>query len=222
MSEPVTIRPLAPDDDEAIAQLFDATVLLGTALERRPVAFDAYRRLSLGWYLGPGRIDGAVAVDSSGSLVGYTLVCVDEGAATRSAARSTLALARHVADAALRCRLDGESRAFYRARARDGVALVAARRSPPAAVHAHLNVRQGARTFTVSRSLVEHVDARCRAAGQRAWYGELNERAGSRRRALQRLGLDIVGCVPNHTLSRLLGEPVQRLTLVRRLDPTDH
>ena len=220
MSEQVTVRSLAPGDDHAIEQLFDDTVLLGAALERRPSAFDHYRRLSLGWYLGPGRVDAAVAVDASGVIVGYTLVCVDEGAAARSATRATVTLGRHVAAAALVGRLDRASRTFYRARARDGRALLTARRSPPAPVHAHLNVRHGVRTLTVSRSLVDHIDARCRAAGHDAWYGELNEREGSRRRALERLGLDIVGCAPNHTLSALLGEPVQRLTLVRRLDDT--
>ena len=218
MNERVTVRSLAPDDDAAIEQLFDDTVLLGAALGRHPVAFDHYRRLSLGWYLGPGRCDAAVAVDSSGAIVGYTLVCIDEGAAARCATRATVTLARHVAAAGLAGRLDRDSRTFYRARTRDARALVSARRSPPAPVHAHLNVRSGARTLTVSRALVDHVDARCRAAGHGAWYGELNEREGSRRRALERLGADIVGCVPNHTLSELLGEPVQRLTLVRRLD----
>lgn len=222
MSERIVVRASTPSDDTAIEQLFDDTLLLGAALERRPVAFDHYRRLSLGWYLGPGRDDTAVAVDASGAIVGYTLVCIDEAAASRWAVRSTLTLARHVATAGLLGRLDRDSRNFYRARLSDARVLVAARRTPPALVHAHLNVRHGVRTLTVSRLLVDHVDARCRAAGHDAWYGELNEREGSRRRALERLGADIVDCVPNRTLSTLLGEPVQRLTLVRRPGDTDN
>lgn len=218
MNEPVVVRALTPGDVPAIEQLFDDTLLLGAALDRLPVAFDHYRRLSLGWYLGPGRGDSAVAVDARGTIVGYTLVCLDEAAAARWSVRTTLPLAWHVATAALRGRLDRESRRFYRSRLSDAGALLSARRSPPASVHAHLNVRRGARTLTVSRQLADHVDARCRAAGHAAWYGEVNERAGSRRRALERLGADIVGCVPNRTLTTLLGEPVQRLTLLRRLD----
>jgi len=49
----------------------------------------------------------------------------------------------------------------------------------------------------------------------------MNEREGTRRRALERLGAEVVHTAPNHTLTRLLGEPVQRLTLVRRLSTPD-
>ena len=218
MSSRVVVRSLGPGDDGAIGQLFDDTVLLGSGFESPPVAFDRYRHLNLGWYLGPGRGDAAVAMDADGSIVAYTLVCVDERSAARWAVRATVTLSRHVAAAALRGRFDRESRRFYGAHLDDARALVSARRSPPAPVHAHLNVGVGARTLTVSRALVEHIDARCRAAGHGAWYGELNERVGTRRRALERLGADIVDSVPNHTLTALLGEPVQRLTLIRRLD----
>lgn len=213
----VTVRALAPGDDVEIERLFDATVLLGVGLERVPAAFDHYRRLSLGWYLGPGRADAAVAVDPSGTVVGYTLVCVDEAAASRYATTMAVRLGRHVAAAVLSGHLDRASRDFYWARTRDAGVLLAARRSPPAPVHAHLNVRQGARTLTVSRALVDHVDRRCRVAGHDVWYGEMNEREGTRRRALERLGGEVVHTAPNHTFTRLLGEPVQRLTLVRRL-----
>ena len=103
------------------------------------------------------------------------------------------------------------------AHGRDAWALVLTRRSPPAAVHAHLNVCSDARTFSVARALVDHIDTRCRLAGHGAWYGEMNERHGSRAGALERLGATIVSTAPNHTLSDLLGEPVRRLTLVRRL-----
>ena len=219
MTQRPTIRPLGPADDVAVEQLFDDTVLLGAALAELPVAFDRYRRLSLGWYLGPGRADAAVAEDACGVVVGYTLVCTDERSAARYGRSGTVSLARHVAAHAVRGRLDADSRAFYRERARDAAALVTTRRSPPAPVHAHLNVRRGARTFSVARALVDHVDARCRLAGHDAWFGELNEREGARAGALERLGAEIVAAVPNHTLTRLLGGPVRRLTLVRTVPP---
>ena len=216
-----TVRPLQPGDDDAIAHLFDDTVLLGSPLERLPVVFDHYRALSLGWYLGPGRADAAVATDTTNEVVGYTLVCTDERAAARAGRRDAATLALRVAAEAARGHLDASSRAFYRARARDARALVLTRKSPPAPVHAHLNVRSGARTFSVARALVDHIDTRCRLAGHDAWYGELNERDGSRAGALERLGAEIVSTVPNHTLSGLLGEPVRRLTLVRHLPDAD-
>jgi hypothetical protein len=62
-----------------------------------------------------------------------------------------------------------------------------------------------------------HIDERCRLAGCDSWYGELNERDGSRIGALQRIGMEVVDAVPNHTLTMLLGEPVRRLTLLRRV-----
>ena len=212
-----TVRSLQPGDDDAIARLFDDTVLLGSPLSQLPVTFEYYRALSLGWYLGPGRDDAAVAADADNEVVGYTLVCTDERAAARAARRGAATLARRVTAAAARGHLDAASRAFYRARARDAWALVLTRRSPPAAVHAHLNVCSDARTFSVARALVDHIDTRCRLAGHGAWYGEMNERHGSRAGALERLGATIVSTAPNHTLSDLLGEPVRRLTLVRRL-----
>lgn len=212
-----TVRPLTTGDDAVIRRLFDDTVLLGAALVKPPIAFDRYRELSLGWYLGPGRPDAAVAQDVHGDVVGYTLVCTDEDSAARSGRRGAAALARHVASLGVRGRLDADSRVFYRGRARDAAALVTTRRSPPAPVHAHLNVRRGARTLSVARALVDHVDARCRLVGHDAWYGELNERHGARAGALERLGAEIVAAVPNHTLTRLLDEPVRRLTLVRHV-----
>ncbi len=211
------VRPLAVDDDRMIACLFDETMLLGASLDRLPVAFDGYRVVNLGWYLGSGRGDAAVAVDATGSIVGYALVCSDGSAAARYAARKSVSLCGRVVAAGVTGRLDHHSREFYRARARDMGALVLARRSPPASVHAHLNVRHGSRSMTAARALVDHIDARCRAAGHDAWYGELNEREGSRRRAIERLGMTVVDVTPNRTMSRLLGCPVQRLTLVRRV-----
>jgi hypothetical protein len=212
-----TVRSLAPGDDRAIGDLFDATVVLGAGLDRQPAAYDRYRDVCLGWYLGPGRDDAAVAVDLAANVLGYTLVCVDEADAARHSRRASIALARHVTGLALRARLDADSRAFYRSRLRDSVDLVTTRRAPPAPVHAHLNVVPGARTMSVARALVEHIDARCVLAGHDAWYGELNERDGTRLRALERLGAELVSAVPNHTLTELLGEPVRRLTLLRRV-----
>jgi hypothetical protein len=214
-----TITIARPDgaDDAAICELFDRTVMLGRSLDELPAAFEQYRQLCVGWYLDAGRADAAVARDAAGAVVGYALVCIDEHDAAKWSRRGSLRLATRVGRQWAAGRLDPISRSFYASRCRDGVDLARARRRPPAAVHAHLNVDKSARTARVALALVAHIDERCRLAGNDSWYGELNERTGSRIRALQRIGLDVVDVVPNRTLTKLLGEPVRRLTVLRTL-----
>jgi GNAT superfamily N-acetyltransferase len=221
MTATITVSTAGVGDDAAICELFDRTVLLGGELDVVPVAFDEYRRLCVGWYLEAGRTDAAVARDSSGEVVGYALVCTDEDAAARWSRRWARRLAARVCREWCAGRLDQHSRAFYLARGRDAVELARARRRPPAAVHAHLNVDRTARTAGVALALLDHIDERCRLAGRDSWYGELNERDGSRRAALQRIGMEVVDAAPNHTLTMLLGQPVRRLTLLRRVPGHD-
>jgi hypothetical protein len=69
--------------------------------------------------------------------------------------------------------------------------------------------------------LADFVDEACRTAGRHAWYGEINARAGRRAAAIVRhWGADIVHRAPNHTLSRMLAEPVERLTVRRVVPPS--
>lgn len=214
----VRVRPVgSASDDAAVAALFDDTVLLGTPFDTMPAGFDAYRDVCLGWYLGPGRRNAALAVDGDGAPVGYALVCTDEAAANRWSARASGRLVLAVASAAARRRLDPAGRRFYRSRVRDVGRLARARTAPPAAAHAHVNVATGFRSGSATIALVAHVDDVCRRSGHRTWYGEMNERPGRRLRALERLGLEVVGTAPNRTLSAVLGEPVVRLTLLRRV-----
>lgn len=201
-------------DDLAVRDLFDSTLLLGHAVGCVPARFEDYRELCVGWYLDDGRDDAAVAV-VDGAAAGYALVCTDERAASRWAVRRSVRLAALVAGDGVRRRLDPASRRFYRGRLRDAFELAGTRRRPPAPVHAHVNVAPGRRAGSVTVALLRHIDERCRRAGSAAWYGEINERAGARSAALRRLGLDVVGTDTNHTMSRLLGERVQRLTVVR-------
>jgi hypothetical protein len=63
------------------------------------------------------------------------------------------------------------------------------------------------------------VDERCRLAGLDTWYGEVNARGARRAAGLERVGGTVVGRHRNHTFSRLLGEPVVRLTMVRQVPP---
>jgi len=212
----VSVRPAAGEaDDATIAAMFDDTVLLGAGFDRLPAGFASYRRLCLGWYLGPGRAAVGLAVGATGTPLGYALVCTDEPSATRWARRATAPTVATIALLGATGRLDRPARRFYRSRLHDLGALAVARSAPPAAAHAHLNVGAGSRQGPATIALVAHIDDVCRRAGHRTWYGEMNERVGRRRRALERLGFAIVASTPNHTLTAALGEPVERLTLLR-------
>ncbi|MEO1055842.1 MAG: hypothetical protein AAFY28_02910 [Actinomycetota bacterium] len=213
----VTVDAPRDDDVVEIQRLFDDTVLLGAPSSTSLAGFDAYRALCLAWYLDEGRDDAGVArID--GEVSGYALVCTDQRAASRHERRAALTLARQLGALAARRQVDAASRAFYRLRLRDARTLARDHRRPPAAVHAHLNVRAGRRSGSTTLALVEHIDRRCRFAGERRWYGEMNERRGRRSRALARLGFEIVDAAPNYTLSTLLGTDVDRLTVLRSLD----
>jgi hypothetical protein len=212
----VTVRNLeGPDDERAVAALFDDTVLLGGGFDVVPAGFAAYRDLCIGWYLGPGRDDVGLAVENGDVPVGYAFVCTDEDAANRWTRRAVPRTVGAIGRTALRGHLDRVGAAFYRARLRDLGGLARARTSCPAPAHAHLNVAAGARRGDVTIALIGHIDAVCRAAGHSSWYGEINERAGRRRRGLERVGFQVVGAVPNHTLTAAVGERVERLTVVR-------
>jgi hypothetical protein len=223
MRRDIVARPLTAQsgaDDEAVAALFDATVVLGHPLQRPLVGADGYRRVCLGWYLGAGRADAAVATDGD-RVVGYALMCTDEEAydswVRRELTRFTCAMIWRL----VTFRIDRDSLRFWWWRARDVTALRSSHRSSPMAAHVHLNVGDGARIGSTALALLGHLDERARELGEPGWWGEMNARVGSRERALRRLGIDVVDRQPNHTLSALLGEPVERLTVVRRLAPTN-
>lgn len=210
----LSVRPLADDDDdEGVRQVFRATLALG-----RPVAdlagLDRYEALCLDWYLGPERSDVRVLVDDEGP-VGYVLVGTQPHAQRRWVRR---AATRFVAASVVRLvtgRYRGDSARFARLRLRDGWDLRAA--PEPMPVHIHLNLLPTARAGRGARLLVAHADEVCRRLGAPGWFGEINARAGRRVVALHRLGGEVVHRAPNRTLTWLVGAPVERLTVVRRL-----
>jgi len=64
------------------------------------------------------------------------------------------------------------------------------------------------------------VDDVCRAGGHTSWYGEINARVGRWGTAITAWwGGEIVDRTPNRTLSRMLGVPVERLTVLRHVPP---
>jgi hypothetical protein len=215
------LRTLTSADDRAIGELFDATLLLGTPLPFALARGAVYRTLCIGWYLGAGRADAAVVCDPrhDGEVVGYALVCTDEPSYRRAIRRATARFTLATFAALITCRLDHRSRQFYTDRLRDAVHLANNSQHRPTAAHAHLNVRSDRRSGSASLLLREHIDERCRLAGIAAWSGDINAPVGARRRALERLGLEVTASAPNHTLSRRLGRPVERLLVVRRVRP---
>ncbi len=212
----VSVRPLRTGDDAAVAEIFAATMLLGSRSDQPIAHFDRYTNLCLGWYLGPGRSDAAVA-ECAGTIVGYSLVCTNSSDQASWVRRHSASLMAPVSWQLATFRLDAFSRRFYAARARDARALWRAGHAPLMPVHAHLNVVPHARTGTVALLLRDHIDTRARLAGSAGWWAEMNAADGRRERALVRLGLHVVHRTRNETLSGLMHAHVNRLTLVREL-----
>lgn len=218
----VTVRALRSGadgclDDAVIGDLFAATLLLGRPLGYHLAAAHRYADLCLGWYLGPGRADAAVAVDEHGAIHGYALVCINGAHHARWVRWRSARLAARVLGGLLIGRVDRPSRRFYSDRLRDTMALWRGQRRTEAPAHAHLNVVTGSRSGSAALVLRNHIDERCRVAGITAWSGEINAVVGTRERALERLGLAVVHRDPNHTLSASTGHQVVRLTVHREV-----
>jgi GNAT superfamily N-acetyltransferase len=222
------VRPLVTGDDAEIRRIFRSTLALGDSLPFAIPDLDAYESLCLDWYLGPGRAGAAVAEDDAGAVVGYALVCTNParyGAWTR---RQAVRFAATLAAGFARRRYRGAAARFYLLRVRDAWALrgsVTPRTGGPSrastSAHAHINIVPSHRGTHVGRMLADHVDRRVRAAGLQGWHGEINALAGQRAAALERLGGKVVRRSPNHTMTAMLGRPVERLTVVRILPTTE-
>ena len=224
------VRPLSPGDDDVVRAVFRRTLLLGAPVAFPLPAQGAYEALCLDWYLGPGR-DGAAVVETGvveggggdrvPEVVGYALVCTDPAAWARWNRPRALRWAVAAGWDVVAHRGGGRRRRarFLGKRVRDAWGLW---RTPDLAgcgAHAHVNLVPAARAGRAGRLLADHVDRCCRRAGWSGGHGEINAAAGQRARALERLGGRVVGRAPNHTLTWLLGRPVERLTVARPLGP---
>jgi hypothetical protein len=212
-----SIDPVPGADDAAIASLFRDTLMLG-----RPIPFaldraDRYRDLCLRWYLTVGRSDAGVALDDTGRIAGYALVCTDQVHHDRWTSRRAASFVAGTLWQLAIYGMERESRVFYAARARDARELRTVREAPPMPVHAHLNVARTARSGSIAAALRDHIDDRCARQGSVGWWAEMNAPRGRRERALDRLGIEVIRRTENATLTAAMGEPVDRLTIVRRL-----
>jgi hypothetical protein len=217
----IQLRALRAEDRVPVGRIFAATQLLGEPLPFQLDGAERYASFALDWYFADGIGDGAVAVDGSGAVVGYCLVCCAPARHQRWLTRRTAHLAAGVIADIARGRVGPQSRRYYRLRLRDAAQLGVSRRATvtAGAAHAHLNVLPGMRDGSVARGLRDHVDERCRRAGIGSWYGEVNAPLGRRAAGLERVVGSVIGRQPNHTFSALLGEPIVRLTMVRRVPP---
>jgi hypothetical protein len=209
------LRPLTGSDEAELRRLFRETLVMGRPLPFCLADGGRYESLCLDWYLGNGRRDVAV-VDAGGQIVGFALVCVDQvgyrrwvrARAARYALYSVLTLIRTSPRSSL-------SR-FHRCRLRDGWVMMRSP-APPFPAHAHTNVLAPQLARWAGKSLLNFVDERCRQAGLPGWYGEINAPVGRRASALERVVGPVVHRAPNHTLSWLMGGPIERLTVARTL-----
>jgi hypothetical protein len=215
----LVLDTLRDHDDDAVRAIFRSTLALGRPF---PFASDGrrdhlrhYEQLCLGWYLDRGRRSAAVLrVDES--VVGYALVCLDPVGYERWQRGAVATFARSVLPRLAIRAYPTPVQRFYRHRLRDGWRTWRSRRHVPVLAHAHLNVIAGVGGLP-GRILADHIDEVCAAAGHTAWVGEINAKVGRRVAGLDRWGATIVAHTPNATLSWLVGAPVERLTIVRKV-----
>ncbi|MEQ8438370.1 MAG: hypothetical protein RIB65_12830 [Ilumatobacter fluminis] len=215
----VSIRPFRADDDASVRALFWATLAGGSAapFDRSHEVMRAYEHLCLDWYLTTGARWASVVVDDDDHAVGYALVCCDERSARRAVVTGSARFVAAACGAVVRGRLDPAMRTFVRLRFRDAAALARSGRHDVPSAHAHLNLTGAARNTSAVLAVRARIDEVVLDAGHGGWSGEINTRHGRRAGALGRSGFEVVGREPNHTLGWLAGEPVDRLTVVRRL-----
>jgi hypothetical protein len=209
----LVLRPLTAPDEAELRRLFRETLVMGRPLPFPLADGGRYEALCLDWYLGVGRQDAAV-VDAGGHIVGFALVCTDQAAFSRWVRFRAARYALYSVLTLIRTNPQSPVARFHRCRLRDGWVMWRSP-APPFAAHAHINVSPHQRAGGTGRALVSCVDERCRRAGLSGWYGEINAPVGRRANALERLVGSITHRAPNHTLSWLMGRPVERLTVAR-------
>lgn len=212
-ADPV-VRPLTEGDEGELRRLFTETVVMGRPL---PFALDddgRYQSLCLDWYVGPGRPHAAV-VEADGQIVGFALVCVDQAAYERWVRIRALRYLGYALRVIAR-RPRSDVARFHRKRLRDGWVMFRSP-DPPFPAHAHMNVLANRVARWAGLALLTFIDDQCRGAGLPGWYGEINAAVGKRAGALERAVGPVVHRAQNHTLSWLVGRPVERLTIARSL-----
>lgn len=215
----ILIRPLRSDDVPAVRRLFADTAAVGRPLDLPARDLSVYTDLCLGWY---ADVDGsacAVLVEDD-TVTGYAMVALDDRAHARWQRDRAVRWGVRAAGGLL-TRPAGFAAAFHRRRLLDGAVTAVRGASTVMPAHLHFNVEGARRGLRGGFLLAAHADAVVAAAGLPGYHGEVNVPVGKpgREQALVRLGARVVHRQRNHTLSWLAGRPVDRLTVVRNLDP---
>jgi len=202
----------------AVEDLFRATMLAGGPIPFFLHGLDHYTHFALDWYFSAPGGHVLVALDND-RVAGYALVATDPVAYARHLRRALASLALRLSTHLALGRINAESRSFYRDRVGDSWRIWRDRRRVDVhdEPHVHMNVVADARRGTTAAALVDAVDAIVRTAGHGSWIGEVNAAAGRRRRALERVVGTILDERHNVTASRILGTPIVRYTVRRRV-----
>jgi hypothetical protein len=209
------VRPLRGQDEIELRRLFRETLVMGRPLPFGLADGGRYESLCLDWYLGDAR-DNAAVVDAGGQIVGFALVCTDQASYRRWIRARAARYALYSVLTLLRTNPRSSISRFHRRRLRDGWVMMRSP-APPFDAHAHINVLPHRLATWAGLSLLHCVDERCRREGLDGWYGEINALEGKRAGALARVVGPVVHRAPNHTLTWLVGRPVERLTVARTL-----
>ncbi|GAA2022490.1 hypothetical protein GCM10009839_19900 [Catenulispora yoronensis] len=212
MELPAGVRHYTSADEAEVARIFRETLCLGRPLDFPLSGMDRYQRLCLDWFLRYGSDDIGV-YEEDGRVHGYVLVCTDLASYHRWAARTALAWTTRVVFGLAFGRLRHQDARFHRLRLRDGWTAALHAPSAPMPALVHVNLDRSARNTGAAQALLRFADQRCATAGHEGWFAEINTRS-HRASALAAIGLHAIHSQPSHTLSWLLEEHVNRLTVV--------
>ena len=215
------LRPLQPDDDADIKNIFMETIVLGKPLQFKICFQDDFAHVSLGWYLKNARDLGRCIVTDEGLVVGYVLICADEKKFNRWMCIQTIRLMAKSLIVAPFGLLRGGTWGLYWRRVIDGAKLSRQRLPENFNMHAHVNMRSHARFGAGGLQSLRYVDEQATIRGFAGWYADINSRSGRRSASLERLGGQIIQRSQNRTLSWLAGESIERLRVVRQATPIE-
>lgn len=209
------LRPVEADDRDGLLDVLRRTLVAGEPLPFPVMDLDHLLALFLDYYLACEPEAGRVVVDDHDRVVGYLLGTTRPDEAGRWQRRQALALAWRWL-----CRwreYDGPTRWLYRLRLRDALASLRDP-APDLLAHCHWHLLPEVRGRFGRELLLgfrDHVAAR----GLPEFGGE--HALPVRRKdpvLFRRIGARILHRAPHHTLTALLGEPVERVTIVARVE----
>ena len=217
MSITARIVPLQVEHRSEVERIMWSTYFLGQPLGFPLSGRPRFGALHLDWFFTYGLSDSVIVIDDAGSVIGYCLVCTDPDHHGRWIKRRSLTTTLLLVGRMMTGGMSRPSIRFYWWRLRDAIVLGRHHGDLPRAGHVHVNLLPGHRDGTVSRRIRDHMDERCQAANLDGWLGEINARRGKRTVGLERIGGTILATHRNLTFTALVGEPISRHTMYRKV-----